>query len=64
MNEDNEEFDKNSPSDKDFLDLECDLYFNDKACCFTKNDIIKISEDEYLGYMVVQLDNNKTKNSV
>lgn len=64
MNEDNEEFDKNSPSDKDFLDLECDLYFNDKACCFTKNDIIKISEDEYLGYRVVQLDNNKTKNSV
>ena len=64
MNEDNEEFDKNSPSDKDFLDLECDLYFNDKACCFTKNDIIKISKDEYLGYMVVQLDNNKTKNSV
>lgn len=64
MNEDNEGFDKNSPSDKDFLDLECDLYFNDKACCFTKNDIIKISEDEYLGYMVVQLDNNKTKNSV
>lgn len=64
MNEGNEEFDKNSPSDKDFLDLECDLYFNDKACCFTKNDIIKISEDEYLGYMVVQLDNNKTKNSV
>lgn len=64
MNEDNEEFDKNSQSDKDFLDLECDLYFNDKVCCFTKNDIIKISEDEYLGYMVVQLDNNKTKNSV
>lgn len=64
MNEDNEEFDKNSPSDKDFLALECDLYFNDKACCFTKNDIIKISKDEYLGYMVVQLDNNKTKNSV